>query len=221
LQPFTRSNKIAKKFILKAASIYRGGFYLYGMKRTIIVIIFILLAKISSAQQQLLSFDEHNKYIFYQVNDIPGFPADSLHARGLSFLKTLVPKIKLKTGSKENNISGEGKFITYNSTSLLKHESGEVNYVVNMEFKDQKYRFWLTDFTFTPYERDRYNNYVPKPGIDMPLEAAATKLDKKESETYLDETGLFCKQFGEKFKLYLQNTPKKEEPTKKAVPDKW
>jgi hypothetical protein len=221
LQLCTHSNKFFLNFILKAASIYRGGFYLYGMKRNLVVIIFILLVKFSSAQQQLLSFDEHNKYIFYQVSDMPGFPADSLHARGLSFLKTLAPKIKLKTGGKENNISGEGKFITYNSTSLLKHESGEVNYVVNMEFKDQKYRFWLTDFTFTPYERDRYNNYLPKLGNDIPLETAASKLDKKEVETHLDETGTFCKQFGERFKIYLQNTPKKEEVVKKAVPDKW
>jgi len=191
------------------------------MKRNIIVVLLILLVKFSYAQQQLLSFDEHNKYIFYQVNDAPEFPTDSLHARALSFVKSFTPKIKLKTGVKETNISGEGKFITYNSTSVLKHESGEIDYVFNMEFKDQKYRFWLTDFSFIPYERDRYNNYVPKPGIEIPLETAAAKLDKKELETHLDETGAFCKQFGERLKIYLQNAPKKEETTKKVVTDKW
>jgi Domain of unknown function (DUF4468) with TBP-like fold len=191
------------------------------MKRNIIVIIFILLVKFSYAQQQLLSFDEHNKYIFYQVNDVPGIAVDSLYARGLIFVKSLTPKIKLKTGVKETDISGEGKFIIYNSTSVLKHESGEIDYVFNMEFKDQKYRFWLTDFSFTPYERDRYNNYVPKVGIEIPLETAASKLDKKEVETHLDETGAFCKQFGERLKIYLQNAPKKEENTKKVVTDKW
>jgi hypothetical protein len=152
---------------------------------------------------------------------MPGLPIDSLHARGLSFLKTISPKIKLKTAGKDNTISGEGKFITYNSTSLLKHESGEVDYILNIEFKDQKYRFWLTDFTFTPYERDRYDNYVPKPGIEIPLETAISKLEKKELDAYLDETGAFCKQFGERLKIYLLNAPKKEENAKKAIPDKW
>ena len=90
-----------------------------------------------------------------------------------------------------------------------------------MEFKDQKYRYWLTGFVFTPYQRDRYGNYVPQQGIDIPLENALSKFTKKDVDGYLDETGTFCKQFGDRLKLFIINAPKKEEITKKVVTDKW
>ena len=191
------------------------------MKTTIITLICILFAKINFAQQNLLSFDEHNKYIYYQVADAPGKPVDTLHNRGLNFLKAYYPKIKLKPVADGGNISAEGRFLCYGSTSVFKHEKGEVTFKVNMEFKDQKYRFWLTDFVFTPYQRDRYGNFVPEPGIDIPLENATTKFDKKDVDTYLDETGAFCKQFGERLKQFILTVPKKEEVVKKVVPDKW
>jgi hypothetical protein len=191
------------------------------MKRNLIAIILILFAKFSLAQQELLSFDEHNKYIFYQVVDMPGLSVDSLHGRGMFFLKTLFPRIKFKTANNISLIDGDGKFITYTSLSVLKHENGEINYQVSIEFKDQKYRFWLTKFIFTPYERDRYGNFVPRTGIEIPLETAASKLDKKDLNGYLNETGAFCKQFAERLKVFMLNTPKKEESTKKIVTDKW
>jgi hypothetical protein len=104
---------------------------------------------------------------------------------------------------------------------MAKHENGEVVYQLNIEFKDQKYRFWLTGFVYTPYERDRYGNFVPKQGIEIPLEGAAAKLEKKELEACLNETGAFCKQFDDRLKAYLLNAPKKEENAKKVVTDKW
>lgn len=151
---------------------------------------------------------------------MPGISADTLYTRGLYFIKTVYPKLKFKT-TNGKSISGDGKFTTYNNISILKHESGEIAYLLNIEFKDQKYRYWLTDFTFTPYVKDRYGNFVPKLGNDIPLEIIQSKLDKKDSDNYLDETGTFCKQFGEGLKQFLVNAPKKEETTKKIVIDKW
>ena len=191
------------------------------MKKLIIVLVCILFGKVATAQQDLLSFDEHNKYIYYQVVDMPGFSADSLHARGLAFLKTSYPGIKLKGGAASNSLTGQGKFLTYGGLSVLKHEKGEIAYQVNIEFKDKKYRYWLTSFVFTPYQRDRYGNFVAEPGIEVPLENAIAKFDKKDVDGYLDETGAFCKQFGDKLKAFAVNTPKKEEVTKKIITDKW
>jgi len=191
------------------------------MKTTIIAIIFILTAEVTMAQQELLSFDEHNKYIYYQIVELPGLNADTLETRGLNFLKTQFPRVKLKQETSLKSVKGEGKFLTYGGISVLKHENGEMSYLVSVEFKDQKYRFWLTDFVFTPYERDRYGNFVPKAGIEIPLESASSRLEKKELDSYLNETGTFCKQFGEKLKIYELNLPKQEESTKKVVTDKW
>ncbi len=197
------------------------------MKTILLSLVFVLFAKITVAQQGLLSFDEHNKYIYYQVADAPGLPQDTLHFRGLSFLKAYYPKSKLKPLTEGKIISGENKFLVYGGISVLKHEKGEIAYEFNIEVKDQKYRFWLTGFVFTPYQRDRYGNFVPQVGIDIPLENAITKLDKKELDGYLDETGAFCKQFGERLKQFILSPPKKEEiikkeeSTKKVVTDKW
>ena len=47
--------------------------------------------------------------------------------------------------------------------------------------------------------------------------------DKKDLDGYLDETGAFCKQFGEHLKNYLLKLPepKKVENVKKVVTDNW
>jgi hypothetical protein len=192
------------------------------MKTLLFGLVIVLFAKNTFAQQDLLSFDEHNKYIYYQVVNMPGIPADSLHERGEYFLKVVYPKTVVKNLSAEA-LLGEGKFITYGGVSVMRHEKGEIAYQVNIEFKDQKYRFWLTGFVFTPYQRDRYGNFVPQQGVEIPLETAISKLDKKELDSYLDETGAFCKQWGDKLKIYMLKTPapKKEETVKKVVTDKW
>jgi len=172
-------------------------------------------------QQNLLSFDEHNKYIYYQVDQIPGVSADTLLQRGLKFLKAN-PKLTFKP-DKPDKVTGTGKFLVYGGVSVLRHEQGEIDYQLNVEFKDQKYRFWLTDFVFTPYQRDRYGNFVPQSGVDIPAEQLADKIDKKEAGSYLDEAGLFCKEFGDHLKIALIRAPapKKVENTRKVVTDNW
>src|ERR1700743_2377598 len=83
-------------------------------------------------------------------------------------------------------------FITY--ASFVKHENGAMSYTLNIECKDGKYRYWLTDFVFTPYERNRYGVYVPVNGIEIPLETAESKVTQQELDGYFDQTGAFCKQ---------------------------
>ncbi|MDF2433725.1 MAG: hypothetical protein JWP44_3356 [Mucilaginibacter sp.] len=192
------------------------------MKLILSVIVCVIFAKASIAQSELLSFDEHNKYIYYQVVELPEMLADTLHNKTLNFLKRNYPKFKINTND-ANDLNGHGEFLTYGGLSILKHEKGAVNYLLNIEFKDKKYRYWLTGFTFTPYKRDRYGDFVPQMGVEIPLEKALTKFDKKDVDGYLNETGAFCKQFGENLKQYLvkQPSPKKAEAIKKTVPDKW
>jgi len=193
------------------------------MKKFGILGLFCLLSvKFAFCQQDLLSFDEHNKYIFYQVVDMPGLTADSLHERGLHFLKTAYPKTVIKS-AEGASVTGSGKFLTYGGVSVMRHEKGEIAYQFNIELKDQKYRFWLTSFVFTPYQRDRYGNFVPETGVDIPLEEITDKLEKKEAEAYLDEAGAFCKQWGDKLKSYMTRAQeeKKEPAARKVVTDKW
>lgn len=192
------------------------------MKRILLIAVYLLFTRLVSAQIPALALDEHKKYIYYQVVEMPGLSEDSLSRSAAYFIKEMLPKGK-QVPTATPGIVFKDKFLTY--TSLTKHESGEVHYALNIECKDSKYRYWLTDFTFTPYQRDRYGVFVPTPGIVIPLETAGSKLEKKELDGYLDQTSAFCIQLGDKLKKYLvegEKTKKQDQPVvKKIVTDKW
>jgi hypothetical protein len=191
------------------------------MKTILLLIAGLAMSGMASAQKSLLSMDENNKYIYYQVVDMPGFRADSLQKNMVLFVKEFYPKEKsLKITGSEASV--KDKFLTY--TSLVKHENGEMAYSLNIECKDGKYRYWITDFVFTPYEKDRYGMFVPVSGKGITLEKASDKMSKKDVDGYFEQTGEFCKQLGDKLKKYITEgkpQPKVEKPVKKIVTDKW
>jgi hypothetical protein len=200
--------------------------YIYIMKKILLILICLLFARMANAQDNQLALDEHNKYIYYQVIDLPGVSADSLNKNAAGFIKMTYNRGGKVSKGNTDNISVKDKFLTQNATAFVKHENGEINYVLNIECKDAKYRFWLTDFVFTPYERDRYGAFVPAKGINLPIETASSKIDKKELSGYLDQTNTFCKQLGERLKQYMAGQRpeiKKTDrpPVKKIVTDKW
>lgn len=192
------------------------------MKKILLILLCIAGVKFATAQQNLLSLDEHNKYIYYEVTEIPGFGSDSLQEKTMKFLKTILPKLSV-ISENPGKTEAQGKILIYGSTTLFHHITGAVAYNLHIEFKDQKYRFWFTGFVCTPYQRDRYGNFVPKEGIDVPMESTGAKFEKADAKSYLDQTGTFCREFDEKLKKFLLtiHTPKKEETSRKVVTDKW
>jgi hypothetical protein len=194
------------------------------MKKILFILICALSTKAALAQKDLLAFNEHNKYIYYQVAELPGLPVDTLQARAVFFLKTAYPKNKIKQGEAGGNFTGTGTFLVLSGVTLAKHEDGEMLYTFYIECKDQKYRYWLTDFVFTPHKIDRYGNSVPEAGVDIPLESGLSKLDKKLLDGYLDQAGAFSKQFGEKLKQYMVKIsalPPKEVKKKVITTKDW
>ena len=153
---------------------------------------------------------------------MPGIKADSLQKNMVLFMKEFYPKEK-SLQITNSNASVKDKFLTY--TALVKHENGEMAYAFNIECKDGKYRYWVTNFVFTPYEKDRYGMFVPVNGKDIVIEKASDKLPKKDVEGYFEQTGAFCKQLGDKLKKYMTEgkpqQPKENKPVKKIVTDKW
>lgn len=192
------------------------------MKKILFIAAFLLFARIANAQQNQLALDEHNKYVYYQVVEIPDSTQDNLYRNAAFFLKDEFPKGK-QTPTATQNIVFKDKFLCY--APFVKHETGAIAYTLNIECKDSKYRYWLTDFIFTPYQRDRYGVFVPENGIEIPLEKASTKVDKKDLDSYLEQTTKFCTQLGTKLRKYMAGEkPQKkpaEQPAKKIVTDKW
>jgi hypothetical protein len=179
----------------------------------------------ADAQDNQLALDEHNKYIYYQVIDLPGISADSLHKNAEGFVKMNYSKNgKINTDNNSESINVKDKFSTQSAGALVKRDNGEMSYTLNIQCKDGKYRYWLTDFVFTPYQRDRYGAFTTVNAVSTPLENAKAKLSKTELSSYLDQTTLFCKQLGEKLKQYMVEGHPQIKTTKqppKIVTDKW
>lgn len=204
-----------------------GGFYYIApMKKIPILLFCIALTKLSFAQKDSLAFDEHGKYIYYKIVNVDKYTADTLYKKSLQFLKNAYDKKTLKLTSedaKNTAITGEGFFVFNKKQSLAKHPDGQISYQLKLEIRDHKYRYWLTNFVYKPYYRDRYNNYVPDNGIDIPLEKSSKKLSEKDLNNYLDECAMFSRQLGDGLKKSILAGPasKKEAPKKVISINKW
>lgn len=173
--------------------------------------------------QDALSLDEHRQYVFYRVVELSKVSSDSIYFRGLQFVKTAYPPVKLTSTTSNDRITGNGRFLVYGGISVIKHENGALSYTFHLECKEGRYRYWFTDFVYTPYTRDRYGNFVPVMGKEFPLEKGGDKLDKKEFASLLQEAGSFCALTGEKLKQKMQERPAKRNDvhTTKIITDKW
>jgi hypothetical protein len=186
---FNYSNKIHQAF-------RSGGFLLF----------LFLLPQALAAQTGTneMSKDENGKYIYYQIADKIIVPADSLHQRCLSFFK--MRKFK-NLAQKDDQLVAEGKMIINKTAFVLTHPSGEILFNFTFETKPGKYRFWLTDFLFIPYSRDRYGNFVATTAKGRPLENLPGKLNAAEWKSYIDAAYKQSDALGAEFKQFLSRNP--------------
>ena len=204
-------------------------FYIYTMKKVMIALLCIVLRTTTvSAQTQTdsLSFDENNKYIYYQVASQPSLSADTLYKRALFFLQTAYPNDKLKLSKEDKSkatLKGKGGFFVSKKALVSMHEDAKITYNIVIEVKDGKYRYWLTDFVVIPYERDRYANFVPVLGKDVPLEHGRRKLGQKTLDDYLEKVLVNCRAISNKFKSFIANPSSlpKEIKTKSVTTKEW
>ena len=197
------------------------------MKNILMAFICMLFVKAAVAQKDSLSFDENDKYIYYQTVSQPGLSADTLYSRGLYFMKTAYPKSKLAlvTADKTQGVlTGKGSFLVSKKAFIATHEDGAINYTVRVEVKDSKYRYWFTDFVYVPYQRNRYNVYEPTPGITIPMEQAKGKIDKADFTEYLNRILLNSRQAGTTLKAYMLKVsalPKEAPKIKRISTKEW
>jgi hypothetical protein len=197
------------------------------MKNILIAFVCMLFARTAAAQKDSLAFDENDKYIYYQTVSQPGLGADTLYNRGLYFIKTAYPKSKLVmvTADKAQGvITGKGSFLVSKKAFITTHEDGAISFSLRVEVKDSKYRYWFTDFVYTPYQRNRYNVYEPVPGVTIPMEHAQGKIDKDDVAVYLNKILLNSKQIGGVLKAYMLKTsalPKEAKKINKISTKEW
>lgn len=154
----------------------------------------------TSTMAELMPLDERGKYIYYEVVEKNTVPADSLQIRAKEFLTA--KKLDAVKSTKDQ-LSASGKFLISKTAFVLTRPSGEVLYNFVFELKEGKYRFWLTDFAFIAYKRDRYANYVPATVKGVPLEKEPGKLNAAEWTSYIAAASKQADLFATEFKQYL------------------
>lgn len=153
--------------------------------------------------------DERGKYIYYELVEKSVIPPDSLRDRALRFLG----QKKLKFNKQNDGaLTASGKMVINKTAFVLTHPSAEVGYNFTLEFKEDKYRFWLTDFMFIPYKRDRYSNFVPATVKGVPLETHPGKLNAGEWASYVHAVGSHAALLAEELKDYLAAVQKNKPP---------
>jgi hypothetical protein len=164
--------------------LYPAAFFM--MKKLFILAVAVLITASAFAQKSFLILNEQNQYAYYQVKNAPNVGTDTLQHRALQFLKKNYPQIKITEGGK--SINGKGNMLVYKSTLVASQEEGAINYNLQLDFKDGKYRLLITNFVYVPYERSRYGTFEPVNGLETPLEKEE-KFKSEQLTTYLDKIG--------------------------------
>jgi hypothetical protein len=192
------------------------------MKNLILILLLTGLTKPAWAQKDKLTTDEHDKYIYYQAADMPGLTADTLYNRCLSGLTQYYHGTGFSpVGKERTTIDIQPTLIVYSNKSLAKHEEGEIAYTLHLEFKNAKYRYWLNDFIFRPYQRNRYSEFEKVPGVEVPLEKVKSKYGDNALANYQEQIVAFAKQIGENLKIYMANLQKESVPAEKVNTKNW
>lgn len=142
----------------------------------------------SLAQDTQFPINDMEKYTLTEVVELTGIDKDKLFSNGEKFMKkvkVLNSKKKYYKTEKENyTIRNRGSFYVYRIGSVKKGIGGAVEYDVDLEIKDGKYRYTITNFIFNEYQRNRYGKYEPVKGKYTPLEMAVSSINKKEWEKH-------------------------------------
>ena len=195
------------------------------MKSLVLLGLLLSVGTAVLAQGIKLSRDERGKLMYYEVVDKKDTAASVLAARAKAYFDAAKDlKVVASTGDSLRTV--QGKFVIRKTAFMLARPSGEVTYNMYLGLREGKYRFWLTDFVFIPYQRDRYGNFVPSTTIGTPLETEPGKLNAAEWESYVSATEKSAAEFARQFKQHMSAvspaTPrKKEAPVISTQDKKW
>ncbi|WP_316808902.1 DUF4468 domain-containing protein [Pedobacter agri] len=168
-----------------------------------------------SAQEKQFPKDEDGKFIYYKVVDSQVLDKAILLERAKNFIQSANKKTMRLESSTDTSILAKGKMVIDKTILVAGHPSGEVNYNFVMEVRAGKYRYWLTDFEYIPYQRDRYGNFVATTNIGTPLEKPADRLNAGTWKDIQASTYVKVLKLGESFKKFIATDTKTAAPVKK------
>jgi hypothetical protein len=175
------------------------------------------------AQQKQFSIDNKGKYILYEVVENQTLSKDSLMQRAVNYLNKPNQSSLKQNKITDSSILGNGKIIIDKTLLIASRPSGEFTYNFVFELKLGKYRYWLTDFKYSSYQRDRYGNYVPVKSKAIPLEDLSKKINTAEYKVIFEKVQVKADKIATDFKNALATSLKSKpvEVKKTITTDKW
>jgi len=171
------------------------------MKYILLLLLAIYSIRLSAQQKQFFK-EDNGKFIYYVVVDSQKLGKAALLERAKGFLAANKKTVKEESAT-DSSLIAKGKLIIDKTVLVVGHPSGEISYNFVFEAKEGKYRFWLTDFVFIPYQRDRYGNFVPSINIGTPLEKDVDKLTAGQWKDIQATSYLKAEKFGESLKKFV------------------
>jgi len=185
--------------------------------KLLLTLFLALFGLTSFSQEKVLPMDESGKYTFLEVTELKLVSRSMMAANAKRFFKANSKSVKLSSNEQDTAFFGKGKIIVFKGSAGIGHPSAEVNYGISISLREGKYRLILTDFVVTPYERDRYGNFVPV-SVSVPLERSPDKLGRAEWDRNMAFIFTESRKIADKLKATMVNTlaePKQE--TKKPA----
>jgi hypothetical protein len=189
-----------------------------------LILIFLVAFSIDlSAQQKQFSKDDNGKFIYYKVVDSQLLSKDTLLQRAKSFVNVAYKKLMKAESITDTSILAKGTMVIDKTILVAGHPSGEISYSFVFEARNGKYRFWLTDLLYIPYQRDRYGNFVATTKIGTPLERNPGKLNAGAWKDVVNSAYNKIDKFADDFKKYLatNRVEKAKKKTETISTKKW
>jgi hypothetical protein len=159
----------------------------------------------SQAQDVMLPQDETGHIVFYEVVEADSFTQEELLDNAQEFARKTLGKKKIKpvlTDTAGSILVKDASFKVYEKM-ITKRIDGIIHYIFKVEVKDGKYRYFFSDFTFQPYERNRYGKFEPVSGKYKPLEEDF-KGNRKSWEDHKETVATVIQSQIEELKLTMQ-----------------
>jgi hypothetical protein len=183
------------------------------MKKIVILFILFPFACSTVAQENI-----DTPWDIYSVVDTDSITTVVLWQNAKSFLQEK-EGCTLVSEDSTNSVKATCGFWAYKS-KLLKSIDGRIFFNVLIETKENRYRYFINDFHFMPYSRNRYSRYEANKNETKPLH----ELNSKQSKTwkgYQEEAKLFGAELAkelEKSMIFQQSTTK---PDEKVQEKEW
>lgn len=165
----------------------------------------LLVSILGMGQDKPMSTDDRGKLIYYEVVVAKDIAKDSLTMRASDFLNRSAKFMTIRSIDTDTLMHATGKMIINKTALVLSRPSGDVHYNFYVETREGKYRFWMTDFKFVPYQRNRYGNFVPTTSKGIPLEHQPGKLNSAEWAGYVKAVTREANVLSTRFKQSMVN----------------